>query len=369
MNSAIRRILSRLGRRAGLSDRTGFAGAPARARCRQAHTSLRGPVKNVILVAAMLCGTFCPVRGLADDTARVFGAPVSSRLGLRAAAKKRAATQPKPEGRTRAAGKPYVINADLYVDMEAGTPGKAFNAGAMDAATHGNGGTWSFRRGPAFSREGQMAELTIATMKPHLTVPVSVGGVTYKSRKGDRGWAFDLRTPLRAASFKFSDPHPAVSIGFFIEYHAPPKWFYIDLAAIDAQDGDFVVLQAVENSSDRIAHVHTGDHWGKGGGSKVGGAIPLEDNKLYWVSMRFVRHGESSLALFDPVTFKQLGPTSNLMLTSNSPTYDVILGRTDNHGAITPLTMVWDDLVVDWTHAVFPLIPRAMDAAAPKAAP
>jgi hypothetical protein len=73
--------------------------------------------------------------------------------------------------------------------------------------------------------------------------------------------------------------------------------------------------------------------------------------------MRFVQHGESSLALFDPVSFRQLGPTSSLTLVSDSPAHNLIIGRTDNHGLMAPVVVYWDHLIVDWSKAVFPLVP------------
>jgi hypothetical protein len=46
-----------------------------------------------------------------------------------------------------------------------------------------------------------------------------------------------------------------------------------------------------------------------------------------------------------------------LTLVSDSPAHNIIIGRTDNHGVTAPATVYWDDLVVDWTNAVFPLVP------------
>jgi hypothetical protein len=162
-----------------------------------------------------------------------------------------------------------------------------------------------------------------------------------------------MATPMRAVVYTFSAAHPSVSIGFFLEYHATKKYTPIDLVAINARNGDYVVMNTTEHPRNLAARVHT---QGKEK-SLVGTPIPMEDGKLYWVSMRFVQHGDSSLALFDPVTFKQIGPTSTLTLVSDSPAHNIIIGRTDNHGVTAPATVYWDDLVVDWTNAVFPLVP------------
>ncbi len=197
-----------------------------------------------------------------------------------------------------------------------------------------------------------LAEFTVSSHATPLPAPVVVGGVTYKDA-GTRGWACDMLTPMRAVVYTFSKPHPSVSIGFFLEYHATKKYTPIDLAAINARSGDYVVMNTTEHPRNLGARVHT---QGKET-SLVGTLIPMEDGKLYWVSMRFVQHGESSLALFDPVTFEQLGPTSSLTLVSDSPAHNIIIGRTDAHGVIAPVTVYWDNLLVDWSKAVFPLLP------------
>ena len=261
------------------------------------------------------------------------------------------------EGVADDSGKP--IAADLYVDMEAGAPGDAITTSLLDAMTHGTGGKWSLRHGQDRDWKEPLPEFTVSSHETPAPVPVIVGGVTYKDANGSRGWAGDMLTPVRGVTYTFSTDHPSVSVGFFMEYHATKKYTPIDLVAINARNGDFVVMQTTEHPRNLGARMHTGDHWDEKNKrtSKVGTVIPMEDGRLYWVSMRFVQHGESSLALFDPATFEQLGPTSTLTLTSTSPAHNIIIGRTDNHGVTAPAVVYWDDLVVDWSKAVFPLVP------------
>ncbi len=251
------------------------------------------------------------------------------------------------------------IIADLYVDMEAGALGDVITTNLLDKMTHGTGGTWGLKCGRFGAPHEALKEFTVSSHEVRLPTPVSVGGITYKDTAGTRGWACEMLTPVRAVAYTFSVDHPSVSVGFFMEYHATKHWTPIDLVAINARNGDFVVMNTTEHPRNLGLRVHTGDHWEPGGkkGSKVGIAIPLEDGKLYWVSMRFVQHGESSLALFAPVTFRQIGLTSTLTLTSDSPAHNLVIGRVDDHGITSPATIYWDNLIVDWSHAVFPLLP------------
>ena len=57
------------------------------------------------------------------------------------------------------------------------------------------------------------------------------------------------------------------------------------------------------------------------------------------------------------MTFRQIGLTSTLTLTSDSPAHNLVIGRVDDHGITSPATIYWDNLIVDWSHAVFPLLP------------
>ena len=248
--------------------------------------------------------------------------------------------------------------ADLYVDMESGKPGDAMTLQLLNAMTHGAGGTWSMRRGPE-KTDTPLAEFTVSAAKGHLPVPVSVNGVIHKNAEDQRGWACELATPARCIYYTFKTPHPAVSVGFFLEYHGTKAWTPLDLVCINSID-DFVVMNTREHPQTPGVRVHTGDRspGNEPKPSRAGPVIPLEDGKLYWVSMRFTQHGDSSLALFDPKTFQQIGPTSTLTLTSNNPARMIMIGRCDKHpGAIPPTTLYWNDLVVDWTTAKFPLLP------------
>lgn len=252
--------------------------------------------------------------------------------------------------------KPLV--ADLYVDMGSGKPGDAMTTQLLDAMTHGTGGTWSMRRGPE-KTDTPLAEFTVSAAKGRLPVPVSVNGVIHNNAENQRGWACEMATPLRCIYYTFKTPHSAVSVGFFLEYHGTKAWTPLDLVCINSGD-DFVVMNTREHPQTPGVRVHTGDRSpdNKPKPSRAGPVIPLEDGKLYWVSMRFTQHGDSSLALFDPKTFQQIGPTSTLTLTSNTPARMILIGRCDKHpGAIPPTTLYWNDLVVDWTTARFPLLP------------
>ncbi|HEV7404540.1 MAG TPA: hypothetical protein VGO11_16485 [Chthoniobacteraceae bacterium] len=248
--------------------------------------------------------------------------------------------------------------ADLYVDMESGKPGDAMTTQLLDAMTHGTGGTWSMRRGPE-KTDTPLAEFTVSAARGRLPGPVSVNGVLHQNAEDQRGWACELATPARCVYYTFKTPHPAVSVGFFLEYHGTKAWTPLDLVCINSGD-DFVVMNTREHPQTPGVRVHTGDRspGNEPKPSRAGPVIPLEDGKLYWVSMRFAQHGDSSLALFDPKTFQQIGETSTLTLTSNTPARMLIIGRCDKHpGAIPPTTIYWNDLVVDWTTARFPLLP------------
>ena len=248
--------------------------------------------------------------------------------------------------------------ADLYVDMEAGKPGDVMTTQLLDALTRGTGGTWSMRRGSERT-ETPLAEFTVSAARGHLPVPVSVNGVVQKNTEDKRGWACAMATPVRCFIYTFKTPQPLVSIGFFLEYHGTKKWTPLDLVIINSTDGDFVAMNTREHPQTPGVRVHTGDRGPKNEriGSRAGPVISLEEGKLYWVSMRFTQQGDSSLALFDPVTFEQIGPTSTLTLNSNTPARSITIGRCDNHGEVAPTTIYWNDLVVDWTTARFPLLP------------
>ncbi|MCE9607690.1 MAG: hypothetical protein K8U03_22610 [Planctomycetia bacterium] len=248
--------------------------------------------------------------------------------------------------------------ADLHVHMEAGKLGDAMTVELLNAMTRGDGGTWRIRRGREWT-DTPLTEFTVAPARGRLPGSVSVNGVVHENKEDKHGWACELATPVRCITYTFKTPQPKVSVGFFLEYHGTKKWTPLDLVSINSSDGDFVVLNTREHPQTPGFRVHTGDRGPNNErlGSRAGPIIPVEDGKLYWVSMRFTQNGNSSLALFDPKTFEQIGPTSTLKLNSNTPARSIMIGRCDNHGVVAPTVVFWNDLVVDWTTARFPLLP------------
>ena len=93
-------------------------------------------------------------------------------------------------------------------------------------------------------------------------------------------------------------------------------------------------------------------------GTQVGPAIPIVANQRYWVSLQYDgTAGTCSVAVFDPVTFAQIGTTSVVPMDKNLNVGPVIVGS-NGHGVTMSAHTYFDNLIIDWNTAPFPVVPR-----------
>jgi hypothetical protein len=233
---------------------------------------------------------------------------------------------------------------DLYLDMEAGSIGSALTTATLTAATHGAGGTWSLSSNAA-------ANARVTGDEAPLHTQVRVGNTVYTDSGHTRGIAFPVNAPNTSANFAFASSRSAVSMGAYMTFGSNGSSFQtIDHLYFDAGDGSFCVAQT--SSSFRLRA-----HSGANGGSSVGPDIPIAANHRYWITMKF-QIGLCSLQLFDATTRELVGQSS-IRINSSSPMRRFRFGRTDSHDGTNPPASSlnrFDDLVLDWTTAAFPLL-------------
>jgi hypothetical protein len=130
-----------------------------------------------------------------------------------------------------------------------------------------------------------------------------------------------------------------------------------DFLELQAANGMDCVLQYFDgaNPSTHTVWAHSAD---SAYGTQVGPAITITANSLYWISLQYDgTQGTCSVAMFDPVTFAQIGATSVVPMDKNINVGPVIVGS-NGHGVTTSAHTYFDNIIIDWTIANFPLVPR-----------
>jgi hypothetical protein len=129
---------------------------------------------------------------------------------------------------------------------------------------------------------------------------------------------------------------------------------YFDFLDLQGSSGQDCVLQLYDNGTIHAMHAHSAS----GSVSQVGVNIPVTAGVTYWMTLQYDSNGGTcTAAVFDPVTFVQIGVTSVVPLDRNVNNEYVII-ESNGHHVTTNAHTFFDNVVVDWTAGNFPLVPR-----------
>ena len=248
-------------------------------------------------------------------------------------------------------------SVDVYLDMESGSDNSTVTAGLLNSATHGGGGVWGafdFPDSPAAS----LSTMKVTTdFEPLLGTPVMVGADTYTDRETSRGYAFRNSTDRQFARYTFDVTHPKVSMGCFVRignFDGTTSGSY-DLIAMEGVDGEFAVLNFQDfPGNDFVFQIHTQ--------AGVNDAFPVTPNTTYWMTLLWDQPNRRAyLKVYDAMTWQLVGNSS--IALENQPCQTVCFGRYDEHAATTSALHYYDDLMIDYSAAHFPILPARIGPA------
>ncbi len=270
------------------------------------------------------------------------------------------------------AGNPLpAVAVDFYLDMEAGTNGQPITTNLLASCTHTTeGGYWTLNRGhpqgctDCFAQLPSVTDFVVLTSAGtngvwQLRSPVSVNGVTYNDATHTRVFGKGMHDLNQGAQFNFATPHWQVSMGYYYTMAVGYNNDYIgDILSTDMYNytnsgsWDFDVMGG--SIMNYVAEVNVHSQAG-GTGSVVQDNIAF--SKTYWISQLWDGlNGVCKVAVYDPLTWTQVGSTSQLTL-SNMPCLCVQFGEFDPTNSPTfAVTNCFGNLVMDWNTATFPLL-------------
>jgi hypothetical protein len=239
------------------------------------------------------------------------------------------------------------ISADLFNNGGGANPNSLLSVPILNASTVGSGGSWTTSNIQKFSIGSQNLGV--------FADPVTVAGASYDGR-GSRSWNYDHSVDNQILTYQLPSGHTRISLGMFVQPGPYGTWGYFDFAWFEGKtSGQDCVLQLHDYPTNHVMQV---EGWSPGFGTKYGVGIPVTQNTLYWMSLQYdAVAGLCSIAVFDPVTFVQIGVTSVVPIDKSEAVATMKLGS-NGHGVTTNAHTLMDNLLVDWTGARFPLIPR-----------
>ncbi|OGE80312.1 MAG: hypothetical protein A2660_02180 [Candidatus Doudnabacteria bacterium RIFCSPHIGHO2_01_FULL_45_18] len=237
------------------------------------------------------------------------------------------------------------ILVDLYIDAEAGSPGEILTTSILNGATHGSGGVWSIASGSLFT--------VSASNLGVLARPVSVAGVVYDGIGDSQSWDYNHTIDKKSATYRLTNKtHNKASLGAFFKIGPQNTWGYYDFFIFSGYlSSGSCVAQLRDLPSAPVLHSHSVTT----SGPQAGADIAVLPNVNYWITLQYdTINGLCSLAVFDPVTWQQIGATSISPMDTNIG-LDRILVGVNGHGATSPTHSFFDNIIVDWTEGKFPL--------------
>lgn len=239
---------------------------------------------------------------------------------------------------------------DVYLDMENGADGSIVTASRLNAATHGTGGVWT-------TSPSSLSAMKVTTdFEPLLGAPVLVGAEAFTDRETTRGYAFRNSSDQEFARYTFDSTHARVSMGCFVrlgDFTGATSGSY-DLIVMEG-GGEFIVLNFQDFPDDEFVwQIHT----------QAGTRDPFRvtPNTTYWVTLLWDQpNRRATLKAYDALTWTLVG-TASLGL-QNQPCEAVCFGRYDGHGVFSPAYHYYDDLVIDYSSAQFPILPARLGPA------
>ena len=236
--------------------------------------------------------------------------------------------------------------------MEGSSVGAALTPSVMSAGTIGSVSSWSQSAGAA--------GMTVGAHHVSLPVSVSVNGTTYNSSHATQSMAYDNGQHNTAIVANFPGNANAVTVSGYITLGPPSLGFaaqMIDLICIFNLQGHFAVLQfnpgnTTGNGTGYGLHLHS-----DGNGIIISPDIIVTPGATYWYTMKAdYTAGKATLNLYD--TSGNFVGTQNIVLQTGAPLQMIFYGNNEI-GTSSGHTTYFEDTLIDYTHAAFPLVPGA----------
>ena len=244
------------------------------------------------------------------------------------------------------------LPVDIFQDMESGHEGDLLRPEIMNASSHGGPTTWNIN--------GQMWVST--RHSADLPGPVTISNVTCAGSGGSRSWMFNDATQLHYVKCSLPGRYAKITVACYYATGVTIPWVQFDsITFIEATERTWGVLQVeTEDPGGPYLRCHSASTGGKTTYSPE--HIKVTPGKLYWVNLHFDGDaGMVSGAVFDPANgFAQVGTTMVAQSTTGAMVYGSIrFGQTSTHGNHPDATTqsYFDNIVVDFSHAPFPLLP------------
>jgi hypothetical protein len=225
-----------------------------------------------------------------------------------------------------------------YIDFEGSTDGTTITTGILAASTHCGNGIWALSTDP-------IVGMTIsAAGQQQLPSPVTTCGTQYSDAAGTRGLQYDMSQTARRATYTWSGTSNSASVGFFFE--------------ITVSDTNYYTVFNIAGGLDYAAlNIHNGAMYLE---TRSGGLnpIPMLPNVWYWITIQYNAGGMHQMQVYDTTNWTLLGSSSGAATGNYLPT-EIEIGRNGSEPGFPSAFWYYDNIVIDYLTAKFPIVPSA----------
>ncbi|OGS27583.1 MAG: hypothetical protein A2297_03625 [Elusimicrobia bacterium RIFOXYB2_FULL_48_7] len=242
------------------------------------------------------------------------------------------------------------VTVDLYQNCESGVPGVVLTTAAAQASGYPSK-TWIMAGTHTF---------VSSSKEQHLPGTVNVGTMTFTDT-GTCTWAQTDKYESYYVRVNLSGTFQKMTIACYLTVGTTvPVWNNFD--TILYSNGKYSVLQTRKDSSTPpILRCHSCTNLSATTVSVA--SVTVVSGKTYWVNLHIDgTNSTSSVAIFDPDNnYAQVGITATCVSFTSSGFSNgyVAFGRTDGHqnNPNCGTQTIFDDIMIDYTNGVFPLLP------------
>jgi hypothetical protein len=252
---------------------------------------------------------------------------------------------------------------DVYQDMESGKPGDILTT-QPQASGHGGVGTWNV--------VGNTMRVSTNHIVP-LRGPISIGTTTYVGSNDTNSWQTDDNTQRQYVVYRSGSSYRTGTVGLYLTVgiHAnnPSNSSLPILSTVDVSKGQ--IYDAVIMGSGPETNITTYavcQIYDAAGGpyleieanpnnvTRHSAPIQIKADKPYWVTMKFDGlRGIASLEVYEPTNWSRIG-AATLSQLKNTFSW-ISFGREDHHYNGPATHSYFDNILIDYTQAAFPLFP------------
>jgi len=255
-------------------------------------------------------------------------------------------------GGTSSSGAQTAVPVDIFIPMNTGAVGNTISAATMAAGTVPSGSSWT--------EPYTTGAMSLAAQRNSLPGPISVGGTTFPISTSSQSIAYSNTVTHDTLQLAIPSGYQKITVAGFVTIGpvggSSNNGQLYDYWVIGGTSGINYATMSIDIGlgSPGELDINSETHPGS---TEHSAPIQVVSGTTYWANLHvdFVA-GQSTVALYNATTLEQVGLVTGTMTASGENIVDLQIGNQE-YGAQSGQTTYFENILVDYTNAVFPLLP------------